>query len=94
MRVLIDDNGQSEKGNRLETYLEYPDESLVDESLAKDVERLILELKFNPIEGISGFRLLEEEILPDGSRHISQEFILSPDVSYSLFRHWQELDNA
>lgn len=91
MRVLIDDNLTLESGNKAETFIEYPDAQPVQANI-QDPFVLAAELSYAPITGIQGYRLLEEEILPDGSRQISQEFILAPDVAYAIFKHWQELD--
>lgn len=91
MRILIDDSLFLESGNKAETYLEYAD-TQPPECSVSNPDVLAMELSYAPIKGISGYRLVEEEILPDGSRNVTQEFILAPDIAYALFKHWQALD--
>lgn len=90
-RVLIDDNLRSNSGNKIETFIEYPDRQPAQTQI-QSTSVLAAELSYAPIGGIQGYRLIEEEILPGGSRQVLQEFIFSPDIAYSLFKHWEELD--
>ena len=84
MKILIDDNLILQSGNRAETYLEIP-ASQPTQAQIIDPKTLALELNLGAIKGIAGYRLIEEEIFPDKSRKISQEFVLAPDIAYSLF---------
>ena len=91
MKILIDDNLTLESGNRANTYIEYFDQPPV--TTINDPDVLLMEFAVNPvIGGINGYKLTEEEMLPDGTIKIVQEFIFAPDIAYSLFAHWQELD--
>jgi len=89
MRILIDNNGINEEGLTVETYLEYPDEQIP----AFNQDTLVLELNYTPINGISGFRLVEEVVAKNGDRLVSQEYILAPDVAVSLFKYFQQLND-
>lgn len=91
MKFLIDNNLVCESGNIAETYIEYPDSQPAQGQIT-DVQTLMLELSYAPIKGIEGYRLIEEEVMPDGSRKVRQEFNLAPDVAYALFKHWEQLD--
>jgi hypothetical protein len=92
-KILIDDNLTIESGNRANTYIEYFEQPEVANIV--DPEVLLLEFSLNgSIGGINGYKLTEEEILPDGSTRINQEFILAPDIAYSLFLHWKEVDKS
>ena len=90
MKYLIDDNLWLESGNKANTYIEYFDQP--SQLNIKDPDILALELSLAPIGGVNGFKLTEEEVLPDGTISISQEYIFSPDIAYSLFTHWKEVD--
>jgi hypothetical protein len=93
LKYLIDNNLTLESGNKANTYIEYFEQPSVVQIADPDV--LLLELGLNPlVEGINGFKLTEEEILPDGSIKISQEFLFAPDIAYSLFVHWKEIDKT
>lgn len=90
-RFLIDNNLICDSGNIAETYIEYPDSQPAQTQIT-DVQTLVLELSYAPIDGVEGYRLVEEELLPNGSRKVRQEFNLAPDVAHSLFLHWQKLN--
>lgn len=90
MKYLIDDSLTLESGNRANTYIEYLDQPEITKVNNPDV--LALEFQLGPISGISGYKLTEEEQMPDGSISISQEFMFAPDIAYSLFLHWLEID--
>lgn len=90
-RILIDDSLRLQSGNIAETYIEYPD-SQPDQLKIDDVDVLAMELTYAPIRGVQGLRLVEEEVLPNGTRRVTQEFNLAPDTAYSLFSFWRQLD--
>lgn len=92
-RVLIDDSLRYPDGCQGKTYIEYAD-SMPDVAKISSYKVLVLELQFNPIEGIPGYRLVEEKVLSDGSTEVIQEFIFAPDIAYSLFKHWEKLDKS
>jgi hypothetical protein len=93
-RILIDKNLVSKDGNRCFTYLEVPDNedqpSVLEGIITQ--ERLALELTVAPIEGVMGYRLVEEELLPTGEIEVIQEYILFPDIAYSLFKVFEKWD--
>ena len=91
-RVLIDDNQVHPDGCKMLTFIEYPGQS-PDTAKIADPDVLALELQYAPI-GISGYRLVEEKQLADGSKETTQEFNLAPDIAYALFKHWEDLDRA
>jgi hypothetical protein len=90
-RILIDESLTSVNGNRCFTYLEVPNEQpSVLEGITQ--ERLALELTVAPIEGVTGYRLVEEELLPTGEIKVIQEYIFAPDIAYSLFKVFEQWD--
>ena len=92
-RVLIDDSLRYPDDCKGRTWIEYAD-SIPDVAHISSPEVLALELQYQPISGIPGYRLVEEKTLADGSIEVVQEFDFAPDVAYSLFKHWEEIDKA
>lgn len=88
IRILIDDCITND-GCKGETYIEYP----ADIPKLDNTEKLILELQFASIKGVSGYRLVEEKVLLNGDRQVIQEYFFAPDTAYALFKHWKELDD-
>jgi hypothetical protein len=82
----------SEAGNQLEIYIELPNKQPSQASI--DPSMLALELSVSRITGIEGFTLIEEEILPDGTKKVSQQFCFAPDTAYALFKYLEEIDRA
>ena len=84
VKFLIDDSLYLSSGNKVETYLEIP-EFIPTEVTHNSPEVLALELNYSPATA-EGYRLVSEEIMPDGTRQIHQEFVFSVDMAYALFK--------
>jgi hypothetical protein len=85
MKIILEDNLILQNGNKAITSLIVPDEN------PSIPEELILsEISCNPV-AIEGFILKQEELTENGIKSI-QEFILSPDLFYTLYETMKELD--
>ena len=94
LKILLDDTLKYNNGNQGKTYLKVPNQ---EPEITKEItpEKLLLELAYQEnrtITGIEGLILIEEEILENGEARIRQEFVLAPDIAYSLFLHFLRVD--
>lgn len=99
-KVLIDDNTVDGEGHKYLLYIYYYEsgdpevgDTTDDEILSSSEETILLELQFGNEIAVPGYELVRLKISPDGVKTIESRFSLAPDQAYSLYKHWQDIDD-